>query len=310
MFDLFSNELIQKFYVLVFSILISLLSPQLQSPSATSTISIKQSASTNIQPPATVGGMTKQKGRVNLGVRDGVIIASTTADTSSEVLHEDSGETTTVEPGTQLQEGYLVTDIVDGDTIKVTIDGTTETLRIIGINTPETVDPRRPVQCFGKEASDKAKELLDGQYVTLERDMTQDNRDKYGRLLRFVFINGDDYGKEMIREGYAYEYTYNIPYKYQAEYKEAQRRAKGEGNGLWRSGVCNELTNSKSVQSFTQSTIGAGVYYTSSKSNAKNYYPSYCSAWKNLSATYLQSFSTLEELLSVYPSRVISKQCE
>jgi micrococcal nuclease len=252
----------------------------------------------------------RKKIEPNDKVEDKIITATTTSDTLSQTSSENFDGIEVIEPIVQNQDEYQVVEVVDGDTIKVNIDGTTETLRIIGINTPETVDPRRPVQCFGKEASDKAKELLGGQYVTLERDITQDNRDKYGRLLRFVFINGDDYGKEMIREGYAYEYTYNIPYKYQAEYKEAQRKAKGEGNGLWRSGVCNELTNSKSAQSVTQSTIGAGAYYTSSKSSAKNYYPSYCSAWKSLSATYLQSFSTLEELLSVYPSRVISKQCE
>ena len=132
--------------------------------------------------------------------------------------------------------------VVDGDTITVSIDGKTETIRIIGINTPETVDPRKTVECFGKEASDKAKEYFkDNEYkVWLEEDPTQGDRDKYQRLLRYVFTqNGNfDYGLMMISEGYAYEYTYNIPYKYQEIYKKAQQIAENEKLGLWAGNAC------------------------------------------------------------------------
>jgi|SRR5215216_1170712 len=68
---------------------------------------------------------------------------------------------------------YPVTDVVDGDTIKVRMSGKEETLRLIGIDTPETVDPRKSVQCFGKEASNKARELLSGKNVRIEMDATQ-----------------------------------------------------------------------------------------------------------------------------------------
>ena len=100
---------------------------------------------------------------------------------------------------------YSIVKVVDGDTIVVSIDGKDETVRIIGINTPETVDPRKPVECFGKEASEKATTFLAGKIVSIERDETQDDRDKYNRLLRFVFLqDGTDYGKFMIAVSYTH----------------------------------------------------------------------------------------------------------
>ncbi len=75
---------------------------------------------------------------------------------------------------------YPVIKVIDGDTITIAIDGKNETLRLIGINTPETVDPRTTVECFGKEASAKAYEFLDGRSVRIEQDASQGERDKYG----------------------------------------------------------------------------------------------------------------------------------
>lgn len=138
------------------------------------------------------------------------------------------------------KELYSVAKVVDGDTLDVSIAGKTERIRLIGINTPETVDPRKPVECFGKEASNKAKELLEGKRVFLEADPSQGERDKYDRLLRYVFLeDGQSFNKLMISEGYAYEYTYDTPYKYQAEYKAAQREAEQGKHGLWADGACS-----------------------------------------------------------------------
>lgn len=129
--------------------------------------------------------------------------------------------------------------VIDGDTLVVEIDGVEETIRIIGINTPETVAPRKPVECFGQEASAKARNLLEGKEVRLEADSTQNERDKYGRLLRYVFLSdGSDFGKTMIFEGYAYEYTYQTPYVYQEEYKQAQTDARSAQRGLWAVDAC------------------------------------------------------------------------
>lgn len=134
---------------------------------------------------------------------------------------------------------YSVIKVIDGDTIDINIDGKTQRIRVIGINTPEVVDPRKPVECFGKQASEKAKQLLEGKKVRLEKDETQGNTDKYGRLLRYVFLEDNtDFGLTMIKEGYAYEYTYNIPYKYQQQYKQAQIEAQKNKRGLWADNVC------------------------------------------------------------------------
>lgn len=143
-------------------------------------------------------------------------------------------------------EKFKVLNVVDGDTVAVEINGQKEVLRLIGINTPETVDPRKPVECFGIEASKKAKEILTGKMVRLEKDETQGERDKYNRLLRYVYLeDGTNFNKLMIEEGYAYEYTYNTPYKYQADFKSAQQKAQNEKRGLWAEDTCSGQLNKK-----------------------------------------------------------------
>lgn len=138
---------------------------------------------------------------------------------------------------------YKVVKVIDGDTLTVSQEGVETTLRLIGINTPETVDPRKPVECFGKEASNKGKELLSGKSVKLEFDSTQSKVDKYGGTLAYVYRDdGLFYNKYMIEQGYAYEYTYDTPYKYQQEFKAAQIKAKSEQKGLWSPSTCNTST--------------------------------------------------------------------
>jgi len=143
---------------------------------------------------------------------------------------------------------YPVIKITDGDTIDVSIDGQKQTIRLIGLNTPETVDPRKPVECFGKEASNKAKELLTGKRVVIEKDDSQGTYDKYQRLLAYVFLeDGTNFNKWMIENGYGYEYTYNLPYKYQKEFKMAQEQAKAQGKGLWANNACQKETETTVV---------------------------------------------------------------
>lgn len=140
-----------------------------------------------------------------------------------------------------VRENAKVVRVIDGDTIEVSLNNKKEMVRLIGIDAPETVDPRKTVECFGKEASNKAKEMLDGKTITLESDPTQGNRDKYQRLLRYVFINHLNFNKLMISEGYAHEYTYQSnPYKYQLEFIIAEKSARESKVGLWSDVVkCN-----------------------------------------------------------------------
>ena len=130
---------------------------------------------------------------------------------------------------------YPVVRVVDGDTILIKYNGEDTKLRIIGINTPETVDSRKPIECFGPEASSYLSALLTGKSVSIETDYTQDDTDKYGRLLRYVYLDNEDVGYKIISGGYGYEYTYNIPYQKQSQYKNAQAEAMENGVGLWTS---------------------------------------------------------------------------
>lgn len=137
---------------------------------------------------------------------------------------------------------YKVVRVIDGDTILVYINGKNQSVRLIGINAPETNDPRKKVECFGKEAKEKAIELLTDKNVRLIKDPTQGDKDKYQRLLRYVFLeDGTNFNKLMIEEGYAFEYTYNIPYQYQKEFKLAQKEAEKNKKGLWADNVCDNF---------------------------------------------------------------------
>jgi micrococcal nuclease len=129
-----------------------------------------------------------------------------------------------------------VARVVDGDTIKLS---TGETLRLIGVDTPETVDPRAPVQCFGREASARAHALLDGASVRLEYDPTQGRYDRYGRTLAYVWLaDGRLFNETIIAEGYAHEYTYAIPYRYRDRFRAAERAAREASRGLWSPTTC------------------------------------------------------------------------
>lgn len=135
--------------------------------------------------------------------------------------------------------GYEVTRIVDGDTIEVKRSGESIKVRLLGINTPESVGDRAH-ECFGKEASSYASSILKNQIVKLETDDSQDKYDKYGRLLAYVYLLDNQMAnRKLIAEGYAYEYTYDAPYKYQEDFKALQSFAKRETRGLWARDTCN-----------------------------------------------------------------------
>jgi endonuclease YncB( thermonuclease family) len=140
--------------------------------------------------------------------------------------------------GTQVPA--TVIRVVDGDTVDIQLeDGTTERLRLIGIDTPEVVDPRKPVQCFGREASSHAHELLDGQVVMLEVDASQGQRDIYGRLLAYLWLpDNRNFGEVMIADGFAHEYTYRLPYTYLDSFSAAQDTAMANQVGLWSPATC------------------------------------------------------------------------
>lgn len=135
-------------------------------------------------------------------------------------------------------EEAKVTKVVDGDTVEVEINGQLKKLRYIGVNTPETVDPRRPVECFGREASGENKRVVGGKTVYLEKDVSE--TDKFGRLLRYVYLKLDDgsllfINDYLVRQGYAYASDYPPDIKYTEKFREAQKQAEENKRGLWSS---------------------------------------------------------------------------
>ncbi|MCA9361728.1 thermonuclease family protein [Candidatus Kaiserbacteria bacterium] len=203
---------------------------------------------------------------------------------------------------------FKVVSVVDGDTIKLDMDGTVETIRLIGIDTPETVHPSKPVECMGIEASNKAKQLLTGQTVRFEGDSSQDTRDRYGRLLGYVFLpDGRNYGDVMIRSGYAYEYTYSSAYKYQSLYKEAQSYAENSKLGLWADGMCEEEVVAEDPtpkpQPVTPASSDGHKWYVSSHYSSKFYYCEESDAWHGLSEKYLEVYDSESALKANYQYR-------
>lgn len=154
---------------------------------------------------------------------------------STNLIPSSPSPSPTSSPATQGIEGERaqVIEVVDGDTIKL---GDGKTVRFIGIDTPETVDPRRPIGCFGKEASNETKSLLVGKMVILQKDIS--DTDKYKRLLRYIFLpldNGqtlfiNDY---LVREGFAKVYTYPPDVKFDMQFKQAETEAREAKKGLW-----------------------------------------------------------------------------
>lgn len=131
-----------------------------------------------------------------------------------------------------------VTRVVDGDTVEVTADGGGEvTVRVLGIDTPETKDPRRAVQCWGPEASQFATDTLLDRPVRVVGDPTQASRDRYGRLLAYVYLpDGSNFSVLAAAAGAAQAYVYDTPDTAHPMIAAAQDDARAAGRGLW--GAC------------------------------------------------------------------------
>ena len=136
---------------------------------------------------------------------------------------------------------YRVTEFVDGDTIAVDMNGAKEKVRMIGVDTPETHDPRKSVQCFGQAAADYTKQLIGTNNVRLEADPENTNRDRYNRLLRYVYLpDGRMVNAELIKNGFGFAYTY-FPFSKLNEFRDYEQTAHNANKGLW--GSCSPETD-------------------------------------------------------------------
>ncbi len=128
---------------------------------------------------------------------------------------------------------YKVLSVEDGDTITVEMSGKGERIRFIGVDTPETHHPSRPVQCFGKAATKFTTNLIADNPVRLEADPTNSNRDRYDRLLRYVYLPDNTLvNQEIVRQGYGFAYL-SFPFIKSADFKKFEAEARTQNRGLW-----------------------------------------------------------------------------
>ena len=147
----------------------------------------------------------------------------TSSDTSKEDNDSNVPDNTTI-PAT-------VVRVVDGDTLKATVDGKEETIRLILVDTPETVHPSKTVQPFGPEASDFAKKTLEGKEVGLELDVSE--RDQYGRILAYVWIGDKMFNEMLLEKGLARVSVFPPDVKYVDRFREIESKARQKGIGIW-----------------------------------------------------------------------------
>ncbi len=170
---------------------------------------------------ASCGGATEQGARTPVGV-----------------------SATDLAPRGRTVTGVPVLRVVDGDTLHVLLGGQDTTVRLIGINTPETVKPDSPIECFGPEASQFAHDVLTGQRVTVEFDDSQGDQDRYGRTLAYVWLELPDgrrslFNLDAVSGGFAEERQYgSTPYAWRAALAAAEQQARQADAGLW--GACRD----------------------------------------------------------------------
>lgn len=185
-----------------------------------------------------------------MGLRKGIAgLALLLAACSGQVLLDRQAPATFgTEPGGY--EEATVERVIDGDTIEVHVAGVAQgpgagaaesgevyDVRLLGIDTPETVKPGAPVECFGREASSAAKALLEGQTVRLVDDV--ENVDGYGRLLRYVYIGDEMANARLVANGYASVYTYPPNIRHSELFVQLEREARDNDRGLWSPETCN-----------------------------------------------------------------------
>jgi len=126
---------------------------------------------------------------------------------------------------------WTVVRVVDGDTIEVARGTNSDTIRLLGINTPETHHPTKPVECFGPEAAAFTDEHLAGRSVQLEDDI--EGRDRYGRRLAYVVVDGERFNDELLRRGYARLLVIEPNHAHARTMLREELDAKRAGRGLW-----------------------------------------------------------------------------
>ncbi len=176
-------------------------------------------------------------------------------------LQKADAPTSETKADTALEEMAIVERVVDGDTIKLS-NG--QALRYIGIDAPETVAPEKPVQCFGKEAREKDRELVEGKNVMLIKDVSE--TDKYGRILRYVYVGDVFVNDYLVRNGFAKADNFPPDEKFKDQLKEAQAEAKKNKRGLWADDACKTESTAALVPTISTSATQTPIVTSNSAS--------------------------------------------
>lgn len=156
-------------------------------------------------------------------------------------------------PTTMRGEEAIIIKIIDGDTAELK---TGEKVRYIGIDTPESVAPNKPVECFAKEAYEKNKTLVEGKTVVLVKDAS--DKDRYGRLLRYVYVGDVFLNAELVQNGYAKAIAYPPDTRFAEIFTALEKEAKEKKLGLWK--VCeNKISVKNSTSSVTDCVIKGNI---------------------------------------------------
>ncbi len=147
-----------------------------------------------------------------------------------------------VPPGddwTEEQIAGRVSRVIDGDTLDIVVAGEARRVRLLGVDTPESVHPTNPVECYGPEASAFLRELVEGRSVRWATDPSQDAVDRYDRWLALVWLDdGTLVNHELIAQGYATAFNTRSPHAHSAAFREAEEQARTAGLGMWAAGAC------------------------------------------------------------------------
>ena len=199
-----------------------------------------------------------------------------------------------------------VIGVTDGDTIKVDVNGEQQKVRLVGVDTPETKHPSKPVEYFGKEASDYTATTLSAKTVYLQKDVS--STDRYGRYLYYVWLSKPSsvepskeeviekmFNAQLVSNGYAKVYTYPPDVKYDSIFLELQQNARAQNLGLWgESGQSvDNIPNNSSAQGETPETAS----YIGNI-NSKKFHYSECNTIKNMSEGNKVSINSREEAIN------------
>ncbi len=165
-------------------------------------------------------------------------VITSPASTLTASLEELKSNTVTITTSSASGVMAVIIKVIDGDTVELQ---TGEKVRYIGVDTPESVAPNKPVECFAKEAYEKNRELVEGKSAILVKDIS--DKDRYGRLLRYVYVNDIFINAELVENGYAKAVAYPPDVKFVSKFNALSENAKTNNLGLW--GVCEKKNQTK-----------------------------------------------------------------